>query len=145
MKPILPLLVVGLAAAACSQSGEGDAVTEPETAAGEEPAAQATADGNEFNPQAGEDAGLPLDIRIFPGGAIVERAEEDGTQRLVFTSPEASMQVIDWYFRKLDARGFDFRMQNGGMAGFTATSAEGSVTLETGEGGRYTLSVTPAS
>ena len=140
MRKNLIAATLAFSIAACGSNGSESAPVE-----GEQPDQQSAdasqegqLDGNEFNPQDGEDVGLAMDMRLFPGAEIVS---QDGNV-ITFTSGEARPQVIDWYFRKLDARGFDIPAP--GMSGFTASSDEGSVELVAGDG-EYVLTVSPAS
>lgn len=139
---VLPMICVPLAfgLAACSEAeapaaGPADDMA-PAVAAG----AVATEQGNAFNPQDGSDIGLPLGMRLFPGAAVVSQSDNTVT----FTAEDAAPpQVIDWYFRKLTDREFDFDMR-GMTEGFAASSAKGTVDLSIENGSRYVLEVSPA-
>ena len=135
---------IALALAACSGGDEAATADAADATMSDAPSAaeaEKYARGNEFNPQDGEDVGLPLGMRVFPGATVSEKSDTSVT----FTAPDAATaQVVDWYFRKLDMAGFEIDVR-GMSEGLGATSADGTVDLTVGESGQYTLTATPAA
>ena len=130
-----------LALVACGSNETQDEAVDgsaPDVADASQPADDADkyARGNEYNPQDGEDIGLPMGLRLFPDASVT--AQDDTS--VTFTSDAAQMQVLDWYYRKLDQRGFDIKVEQ--MKNFTANGEGGTVTFETLDDG-YRVSANP--